>query len=101
MLIPDFFNAIIEMGGAYFAWSNYFELRKDAKISGVNWLAWVWYVIWGCWDLFYVYPTLGLQTKAPERCYVFSVAYEWSVSINKSGCNNLIDQRSWIKDLSI
>ena len=42
-----------------------------------------------------------LQTKAPERCYVFSVAYEWSVSINKSGCNNLIDQRSWIKDLSI
>ncbi len=58
MTIPDLINSTLEAGGAYFAWTNFFKLRADGEIRGINWIAWAWYVLWGAWEVGYIYPSL-------------------------------------------
>jgi hypothetical protein len=55
---PDLINGIFETGGAFAAWKNYFQLRKDKAIKGVYWPVYVFYSLWGLWNLAY-YPMLN------------------------------------------
>ena len=57
LLINDLINAFFEFGGAVVVWMNVFKLHKDKKIMGVFWPVWVFYSVWGMWNLYY-YPTL-------------------------------------------
>ena len=54
----DVINALFEAFGAYTAWANFFMLRRDQAIKGVYWPVWLFYSVWGMWNVIY-YPALG------------------------------------------
>jgi len=54
----DIVNGLFELGGAYFTWRNYFQLRKDLELKGVWWPLIAFMTVWGFWNLAY-YPSLG------------------------------------------
>lgn len=56
-MTPDAINAGLELGGAYFTWMNARQLYKDKEIKGVYWPTWVFFSVWGLWNLYY-YPSL-------------------------------------------
>lgn len=58
MNTPDLVNGLFESGGAYCAWRNFFQLKKDLAIKGVYWPIYFFYSVWGLWNLVY-YPVLG------------------------------------------
>lgn len=58
MQIPDLINGVFETGGAFAAWRNFLQLRKDREIRGVYWPVYVFYSLWGLWNLAY-YPWLN------------------------------------------
>lgn len=55
---PDLINASVELGGAYFTWRNYLELRRARELRGVYWPTMAFFTAWGIWNLVY-YPALG------------------------------------------
>ena len=55
---PDLINASIELGGAYFTWRNYLELRQARELRGVSWPTMAFFTAWGIWNLVY-YPAIG------------------------------------------
>ncbi len=58
MVSPDAINATFELFGAYFTWMNAFKLWRDWEIKGVYWPTWVFFSVWGIWNLYYY---LGLD----------------------------------------
>lgn len=58
MQTPDLINGLFETGGAVAAWRNFFQLRRDRAIKGVYWPVYVFYSLWGFWNLAY-YPMLN------------------------------------------
>lgn len=56
--VADFVNGLFEWIGAYGAWRNAYQLYEDKKISGVYWPLYLFYTLWGLWNLLY-YPSLG------------------------------------------
>lgn len=54
----DIGNGLFELGGAYFTWRNYFQLRKDRELKGIWWPLIAFMTTWGFWNLLY-YPSLG------------------------------------------
>jgi len=57
-MINDFLNGFFELGGAYFAWCNTYRLWKDKEIKGVYAPAWIFFTLFGLWNLYY-YPSLS------------------------------------------
>ncbi len=55
---PDLINASVELGGAYFTWRNYLELRRAREVRGVYWPTMAFFTAWGAWNLIY-YPAIG------------------------------------------
>lgn len=55
---PDLINASVELGGAYFTWRNYSELRQARELRGVYWPTIAFFTLWGIWNLVY-YPAIG------------------------------------------
>lgn len=53
----DIGNGLFELGGAYFTWRNYFQLRKDRELKGIWWPLIAFMTAWGFWNLIY-YPSL-------------------------------------------
>jgi hypothetical protein len=51
-------NGLFETGGAFAAWRNFIQLRRDREIRGVYWPVYVFYSLWGFWNLIY-YPSLS------------------------------------------
>lgn len=58
MQTPDLINGLFEAGGAIAAWRNFIQLRRDREIRGVYWPVYVFYSLWGFWNL-YFYPVLS------------------------------------------
>lgn len=56
---PDVINSVLELGSAAIAWSNFYRIYKDRQVKGVHWINWNWYILWGFWDIFYIYPALN------------------------------------------
>lgn len=53
----DFVNGVFELGGAAAAWKNALQLNRDKQIKGVYWPVYLFYSLWGLWNLVY-YPAL-------------------------------------------
>jgi hypothetical protein len=54
----DVGNALFEFIGAIVAWMNCIKIRKDKKVRGVYWPIWMFYSLWGIWNLYY-YPSVN------------------------------------------
>lgn len=59
-MTPDITNALFELVGAYFTWMNAGILYQEKQLKGVYWPTWLFFSVWGCWNLFY-YPSLDQQ----------------------------------------
>lgn len=57
MTKQDLINAAFEFGGSIFTWMNAYHLYKDRQVKGVFSPAFIFFAIWGLWNLFY-YPHL-------------------------------------------
>lgn len=55
---PDLFNGIFETGGGLVIWMNIYRLYKDKRIRGVSFAPFIFFTLWGFWNLYY-YPHLG------------------------------------------
>lgn len=53
----DAINGFFEVLGAIATWRNFFRLRHDRAIAGVNWTSMAFFAAWGVWNLVY-YPSL-------------------------------------------
>ena len=52
-------NAFFEIVGAVTVWLNVRALLKSRKVRGVDWRTWVFFTLWGWWNIFYYGPYLG------------------------------------------
>lgn len=50
---PDLGNGLFETVGAFMAWRNFVQLRRDKAIKGVYWPIYWFYTGWGFWNLFF------------------------------------------------
>lgn len=55
MNYSDLINGIFEFGGAFFLSFSVLQLVKDKKIRGVHLAPFIFYTLWGFWNLFF-YP---------------------------------------------
>ncbi len=55
---PDVINGLFELFGSYFTWKNAWVLHAAKEVKGVYWPTWLFFTVWGLWNLFY-YPALG------------------------------------------
>ena len=86
----DVINGIFEMFGAYVTWKNAFKLKKDKQVRGVYWKIWIFYSLWGCWNLHY-YPSLdqwvsfyaGIIMVAGNFYWVY-LAYKYRKSVKNN-----------------
>jgi len=56
-MYQDWMNGGFELIGAYFTWMNAYVLYKEKEIKGVYWQTWLFFTVWGLWNLYY-YPSL-------------------------------------------
>jgi hypothetical protein len=54
----DVINSCFEFSGAIVIWINILKLYKDKEIKGILWQVWIFYTVWGIWNLYY-YPALN------------------------------------------
>lgn len=50
-------NGALELGGAGLTWLNVRRLWRDRRIRGVDWRIWIFFTVWGLWNMWY-YPFL-------------------------------------------
>lgn len=55
---PDLINGLFELVGSYFTWMNAWILFQAKETKGVYWPTWLFFSVWGIWNLYY-YPALG------------------------------------------
>lgn len=77
-MIPDLGNALFETLGAFFIWKSVGVLWKERQIKGVYWPAWVFYSMWGLWNLYY-YPTMGQWYSFFAGCVLVTGNITWVV----------------------
>jgi hypothetical protein len=58
-ITTDQWNALNEMGAAFFAFLNVRALYRAKRVEGVHWAAWGFYSYWGIANLV-VYPANGM-----------------------------------------
>jgi hypothetical protein len=92
---PDLINSALELGGACFAWSNVYQVRKDQDVKGVQWLAWCWYVLWGAWELGYIYPTLNQPFTMFFSAIRISANVAWLVVVLRLKLNHKRQLKAW------
>jgi len=56
-MFNDIGNAIFEFFGAIVVYINIYKIVKDKKVRGVFWPVWIFYSLWGFWNLYY-YPSV-------------------------------------------
>jgi hypothetical protein len=74
----DIINALFESFGAYLAWVNFFKLRRDLEIKGVYWPMWVFFSVWGLWNIVF-YPAVGAWASAIMGAVLCAGNIAWSV----------------------
>lgn len=55
MNIPDLVNGCFELFGAYAAYGNVKQIRKDKVVKGFDPKSTVFFTTWGIWNLYYYY----------------------------------------------
>jgi hypothetical protein len=56
-MLNDVFNALFEFGGSIVGFINVAKLIKDKAVKGVYYPVWIFYTLWGFWNLYY-YPSV-------------------------------------------
>ena len=54
----DIINGSFELIGAIVTWINVHRLYRDKETKGVFWPVWIFFSLWGMWNLIY-YPSVG------------------------------------------
>lgn len=54
----DITNSVFESCGAICTWLNVRKLLKDKLVRGVDWRLWIFYTLWGLWNILF-YPING------------------------------------------
>jgi hypothetical protein len=57
-LSPDTINAVFELSGGFFLLNHCRTLWASKEAYGVSLLSTAFFLLWGCWNIFY-YPHLG------------------------------------------
>jgi uncharacterized membrane protein HdeD (DUF308 family) len=71
-------NAIFEMAGAIFTLVNVVKLYKDKQIRGVYWPIWIFYTLWGFWNLYY-YPMVDCWWSFVAGIFLVTFNTAWIV----------------------
>ncbi len=58
MHAADVVNACFELVGSLFTWRNALQVHRDREVRGVWGPIWIFFAVWGLWNLVY-YPSLG------------------------------------------
>lgn len=80
---PDVANGSFELLGAALQWVNVRRLWQDRRVRGVDYRVWIFYTLWGGWNLWY-YPSLeqwastagGVVMVIANLCWI-SLALKW------------------------
>jgi hypothetical protein len=89
MHFGDAGNAFFETVGGVLQVRNTIQIVKDKQVKGVYWPAWLFFTLWGYWNIWY-YPSLnqwlsfsgGLLIAASNTVWV---ALAWKYSRNSGG----------------
>ena len=76
MLTPDLVNGLFEGIGGIFGWLNVYYLYRDKSVKGVNPWFWIFYFMWGFWNLYY-YPHLGQSLSFDGGLLIVSSNIVW------------------------
>lgn len=74
----DIINGLFEFFGSFFTWKNAYKLFKDKKIKGVYIPTWIFFTIWGLWNLIY-YPSLNQWYSLIGGILIVSGNLTWSI----------------------
>lgn len=76
MSIPDLINGTFELGGGILLWMNVYRLYKDKIIRGVSLAPFVFFTLWGYWNLYY-YPHLSQWASFVGGIFVVAANTAW------------------------
>ena len=62
--LPELININFEIFVACVAWINVRKLLEDKEIKGIAWSPYIIFTCWRFWDVFYMYPALGMRYAA-------------------------------------
>ena len=74
----DIANGAFELIGAGLNWRNVGRIRQDKRVRGVDWRTWVFFALWGWWNLFY-YPSLGQWASAAGGVVMVAANTVWVI----------------------
>jgi hypothetical protein len=74
----DIINSIFELCGGYLSWLNTAKLYKDKLVKGVYWPIWIFFSVWGLWNLYY-YPSVGHSLSLWAGVFLASGNIAWLI----------------------
>ncbi len=77
-MTPDYINALFQLIGSYFTWMNALILYQEKQLKGVYWPTWLFFSVWGGWNLFY-YPSLDQMASFYAGILLVSGNIAWVV----------------------
>jgi hypothetical protein len=79
MQVNDVVNGMFECVGGVLLWGSVRKLWEDREVKGVYWPAWLFYGVWGVWNLVY-YPSLDQWCGFVGGLVVTTANITWVVS---------------------
>ena len=75
----DFINGIVFYSiASIVVWFNFFKLKRDKQVKGVSLIVWIFYCIWGLWNMIY-FPLLDQKVSFIMNMPVFFDNLFWLV----------------------
>ena len=71
-------NAIFEFGGGILTWINVKKIIKDKEVKGIYWPIYIFFTLWGLWNLYY-YPSVGDMFSFAAGMFLVSGNIVWTV----------------------
>jgi hypothetical protein len=78
MQFNDLINGLFELVGGILNWMNVVRLFKDKDIKGVYYPAWIFFAVWGLWNLYY-YPSLDQWMSFVGGLIITSANVVWVI----------------------
>ena len=72
----DLVNGTFETVGGILNWMNVLKLYQDKQIKGVFYPAWIFFAVWGVWNIYY-YPSLGQWLSFTGGLVIVSANLFW------------------------
>jgi hypothetical protein len=74
----DKLNGVFELAGGVFVFLNCLRLYRDKTVKGVSFTAFVFFTLWGFWNLYY-YPAIGQWASFLGGCHVVFWNVVWVI----------------------